>query len=203
MCFALGAADPYVHAVGESVANTTFFVGSLGFTAAAFLQYRAAVRAAVRCGPVPPTGIDWWATSVQLLGTLAFNVSTAWATIQGLTAAEATRDVWAPDAVGSICFLVASALAWAEAGHAWLSWRPRRWDWWIAAANGLGSIAFALSAVGAFVLPATGTLWRSALAANTTLVGALCFLIGAIALLPERTATRLPPPTPAGVASSP
>src|SRR5436305_6596590 len=32
--------------------------------------------------------------------------------------------VWTPDALGSICFPVASELAFAEAGHAWFSWRP-------------------------------------------------------------------------------
>jgi hypothetical protein len=36
-----------------------------------------------------------------------------------LTAQAAHQHVWRPDAVGSVCFLVASTLAWFEAGHGW------------------------------------------------------------------------------------
>ena len=53
--------------------------------------------------------------------------------------------------------------------------------------NLLGSIAFGVAAVASYVIPATGEL-RDAERANLgTLVGAICFLIGALLLLPERT----------------
>ena len=32
--------------------------------------------------------------------------------------------IWTPDALGSICFLISSQLAFAEVGHRWISWRP-------------------------------------------------------------------------------
>src|SRR3954471_4232779 len=41
--FALGAVPPYANAVGLRATALTFFVGSLFFTSAGFLQYREAV----------------------------------------------------------------------------------------------------------------------------------------------------------------
>ena len=96
---------------------------------------------------------------------------------------------WRPDAFGSICFLVASALAWGEVGHRWWSWRPHDLGGVIAALNLLGSIAFGVSAVAAKIVddgPRSPELTNLG-----TLVGALCFLAGAILLLPERTADQV------------
>ncbi len=201
LCFALGSFPPYAVWVGSGADDVTYFVGSLFFTTAAFLQFREAVGAAA--GPVAAGGdprhprswrilgwapwrIDWWATAVQLTGTVLFNVSTFAAT-QGLDVTQAERRIWAPDVLGSVAFLVASALAWAEAGHAWWSWRPRSIGWQIAALNLLGSVAFGVSAVAAYVVPETGELLNEALSNLGTFVGALCFLSGALLLLPERT----------------
>ena len=50
-------------------------------------------------------------------------------------------------------------------------------------------LAFGVSAAAAFIVPSTGELKNAALANLGTLVGALCFLVGAILLLPERTRT--------------
>ena len=84
LLFAVGAVPGYASAVGARSDAITFFVGSLFFTAAGFLTYREAVDA----GPVAPGAnrrrffvyqpqrIDWWATAVQLAGTLFFNIST-------------------------------------------------------------------------------------------------------------------------------
>ena len=76
-----------------------------------------------------PWRIDWWATSVQFVGTLFFNVSTFAAT-RALDLTQAERRIWAPDVLGSIAFLVASALAWAEAAMTahivYEAWDPDR-----------------------------------------------------------------------------
>jgi hypothetical protein len=193
--FALGALPSYAAAVGVRWDTATFFVGSLFFTAAAFLTYREAVDAAPaaqnpsrrRVLVFQPRRIDWWASAVQLAGTLYFNVSTGAAMQVDLAVQSADRYVWRPDAIGSICFLVASALAWIEVCHGWIAWRPRSWAWWITLVNLLGSIAFGVSAVASYVVAATGEL-RDAERANLgTFVGALFFLIGALLLLPERT----------------
>ena len=193
--FALGALPSYAAAVGVRWDTATFFVGSLFFTAAAFLTYREAVDAAPaaqnpsrrRILVFQPRRIDWWASAVQLAGTLYFNVSTGAAMQVDLAVQSADRYVWRPDAIGSICFLVASALAWIEVCHGWIAWRPRSWAWWITLVNLLGSVAFGVSAVASYIVVATGEL-RDAERANLgTLVGAVFFLIGALLLLPERT----------------
>ena len=127
-----------------------------------------------------------------MIGTLAFNVSTGFATVNDLTASAAHRHVWRPDAFGSICFLVSSGLAWYEVCHGWLGWRPRSWGWWITLLNLLGSIAFGVSAVAGYISPATGSLHNAQRANRGTLVGAVFFLVGAILLLPERTEEAAP-----------
>jgi hypothetical protein len=193
--FVLGALPSYVAAVGVRWDSVTFFLGSLFFTSAAFLTYREAVDAAPvgenpsrrRVFVFQPRRIDWWASAVQLAGTLYFNVSTGAAMQVDLVAQSADRYVWRPDVIGSICFLVASALAWFEVCHGWIAWRPRSWSWWITLVNLLGSIAFGVSAVASYVIPATGALRDAAQANLGTLVGAMLFLVGALLLLPERT----------------
>ena len=133
--------------------------------------------------------IDWWATAIQLLGTVFFNVTTLTALDAALSPKRADLVVWTPDALGSICFLVASELAFAEAGHAWLSWRPRSMGWRIAAINLLGSVFFGISALAGWVEPATGDLLNAALDTLGTFLGALCFLAGgALLLAPEPSA---------------
>lgn len=198
ICFALGAMPGYVEAVGVATDGVTFFVGSLFFTSAALLQYLEVVNASRgpetgdtaerrRLLTFEPQRKDWWASSVQLVGTLFFNVSTGAAMINHLSASEANQYVWKPNVFGCICFLVASGIAWIEVSRRWLSWRPRELSWWIAGVNLLGSIAFAASAVAAKVVPATDQPRNVALMNLGTFLGALGFLVGAVLLLPERT----------------
>jgi len=206
LLFALGAVPAYGSAVGASWDLMTFFTGSLFFTSAAFLSYREAVDAAPQAlNPTcrrffvfQPGRIDWWATAVQFAGTLYFNVSCGVALVAGLSAQAAHRHVWRPDAIGSVCFLVASALAWFEACHGWAAWRPRSWAWWITLVNLAGSIAFGVSAVAGYIDPVTGQVRNAAGANAGTLAGAVCFLIGAVLLLPERTAEASAPITAPG-----
>jgi hypothetical protein len=51
----------------------------------------------------------------------------------------------------------------------------------------VGSIAFGASAIASYIVPSTGQLWNVELTNLGTFVGAICFLVGAILLLPERT----------------
>jgi hypothetical protein len=195
LLFVLGAVPGYASAVGTRWDAVTFFAGSLFFTSAGFLTYREAVDAGPKAPGAArrrffvfqPGRIDWWATAVQLAGTLYFNVSTGNAIRVDLAAQTANQHVWRPDAVGSICFLVASALAWFEVCHGWAAWRPRAWSWWITLSNLIGSLAFGVSAVAGYINPATGQLHNAERSNLGTLVGAVCFFIGALLLLPERT----------------
>jgi len=181
-CFALGALPAYVDLVGAQAAGVTFFVGSLFFTSAAALQVLSSGPSSDR--PTRAAGL------VQLAGTLLFNVSTFAALRQGLTATQADRMVWTPDVWGSVAFLVASGLAFADVRRPWLTWRPRDLAWSVAAANLVGSIAFGVSAVASRVVLSTDTLADAQRANLGTFVGALCFLVGAVLLIPAS-------PTPA------
>jgi hypothetical protein len=199
--FAVGAVPGFAGAVGTRGDSITFFVGSIFFTTAALLQYLEAVGNATagavhgwgRLFSYRPDRIEWWACAVQLVGTLYFNVSTGVAVSASLSTEAARHHVWRPDAVGSVCFLVASALAWFEVCHGWGAWSPGDISWWITALNLVGSLAFGCSAVASYVVPSTGAIWNVELSNLGTFVGALCFLGGAMLLLPERTAA--PDPT--------
>ena len=61
-----------------------------------------------------PGRIDWRATAIQLAGTLFFNVQHRECPAPGPECRGRPPALWRPDALGSICFLVASPLAWFE-----------------------------------------------------------------------------------------
>jgi hypothetical protein len=191
--FGLGAFPFYSEAVGLRVCALTFFVGSLFFTGAAFLQYREAVDtlpAGSRRHTLAvwaPRNLGWLACVIQLAGTLWFNWSTANALRTNLDAAQADLRVWRPDAFGSIAFLVASGLALADASRRADPSRPKPRTWKIGVANMLGSVAFGVSAIASYVVPASGDVWNAELSNLGTLAGAVCFLIGAVLLLPQGT----------------
>ena len=213
-CFALGAMPGYVDLVGAQADATTFFIGSLFFTAAAFLEYlqvvnadrtprvddtalagrsvEGATRPRRRLLSFEPHRLDWWAVAVQLLGTLLFNYSTFHALDLTLEPQGVNRVVWFPDWLGSACFLIASGAALLELGRGWFSWRPREFEWWVANLNMVGSLAFGVSAVASRIVVTNGEPRNQELTNLGTFVGALCFAAGAVLLLPERAAA--PPP---------
>ncbi len=197
MCFVLGALPAYVDLVSARVDALTFFVGSIFFTGASYLCFVEAANSpgAIGDAPVPPgrvrlaawrpRSIDWWATAIQLVGTVYFNVMTFRALHENWSASEEDRLVWRPDAIGSICFLVASYLAWAEVCHGVGHLRLRDLSWWVVALNLLGSVCFAVSAIGAFIDPDTGEVTNLRWDNGGTVVGAVCFLVAAVMLIPE------------------
>ena len=123
---------------------------------------------------------------MQFAGTLWFNWSTGNALRHNLAAATSDERVWRPDALGSIAFLVASAIAWTDAARAETDGEPRSRDWWIGAVNMAGSVFFGVSAVAAYIVPSSDEVWHAELSNLGTLAGALCFLAGAAMLLPRR-----------------
>jgi hypothetical protein len=195
VCFALGSFPAYADGVGTNADDLTYFIGSIFFTTAAFLQYyEVASTPTTLDGPRPSWHrlfavqhhrIDWWASIIQFAGTLWFNRTTLSALVVGLGTSAGHHPIWRPDALGSVCFLVASWLAWAEECHGPWAWRPTRVSWWITLLNLVGSVAFGASAIASYVKP-NGQLVSLALTNLGTFVGALCFLAGAVLLLPER-----------------
>lgn len=173
LCFAAGSVPLYFTHVSPVVAAWTFVVGSVCFTAAAAFQLGGTPRA---------ERTDWWASLVQLVGTLCFNIST-YAATRDLGAAGSRRLVWAPDVYGSICFLVAGALAVAAVRARARHGPDRPLDRRVARLNLAGSVAFGAAAVAARYIGGTTEVTNVALVNLGTFAGAVCFLAGA-ALLP-------------------
>ena len=72
--------------------------------------------------------------------------------------------------------------------------RRRSLSWWIVAVNLLGSIAFGVSAIASLTEPNSGLVLSARIANAGTSVGGLCFLAGALLLIPEAArAERLRP----------
>ena len=180
-CFALGAVPGYAGAVGVTADGVTFFAGSVFFTTAALGQFLQSGQAGGR----QRRDRDWWAAAVQLAGTLFFNVSTLLTLAGNLSTAQQDRLVWRPDAYGSACFLVSSALSLTAVPGGWRCWRPHDRPWWIAVLNMAGSVAFGASAVASYIVPDSGLPRNSTLVNLGTFTGALCFLLGAFLLLPR------------------
>jgi hypothetical protein len=176
--------------------NLAFFVGSIFFTGAAYVQLLEAINgdpADTFAGQ--PQRWRWWvwkprslgflAALIQFIGTLLFNVDCADAMISGLSWAEEDVLVWTPNMLGCVCFLAASYLAFVEVCHGWAAFRPRDLSWWIAVINLLGSVAFQVSALYSFLGPGLEDAEALRLASVYTLAGAVCFFVGAYLLLPE------------------
>ncbi len=170
-CFAVGPFPGFLQLVGPTADAAVFFIGSIFFTSAATVQYLDS-----RSGP----RLIWWAAVVQLAGTVFFNISTGSALLDNLSTGQEDRLIWAPDVFGCVCFLVASGLAWvAERGF--ISW-----------INLAGSVAFGIAGGASYFVPDTGDVLDLAAANFTTVVGALCFLAGAVGMLAEERRARIP-----------
>ena len=94
---------------------------------------------------------DWWAAAIQFAGTLLFNLSTFRAVFDAIA-----DEVWRPDAFGSVAFLVASVLACHAVAIRDRLWDPTSRTWQVAWVNLAGSIAFGISAIGAYAAPGRG-----------------------------------------------
>jgi hypothetical protein len=183
-CFALGSVPFYFTRVEGSVVAATFFVGSLFFTSAAYIQYYLSIndhgveRRYVRAEWSDP---DVLASGIQLIGTVFFNISTLAATLADLSVQQEDRLIWAPDVFGSIAFLVSSVIAFRHVRrHSSRRLTGHGQTWWIAFTGLLGSVAFGISAIAAVVLPTTGEPLNISIVNATTFVGAVFFFAGAI-----------------------
>jgi len=202
-CFALGSVPAIAEALG-AFGPWIFFVGSAFFTSAAYLQYHQASNESDdletgergrRWAALRTHSLGWWAASSQFAGTLWFNLTTFAGTRAGLGIPGEEALVWAPDAIGSILFLVASTFAVLETRDGHVQGARPTLESGIAAINMVGSIAFGISAVAAYIDPANGELLDAAVANSMTFVGAVCFLVGAALLLPDMS--RAPGPASA------
>lgn len=210
VCFLLGPLPGFIQVVGSAADGTVFFVGSLFFTSAALLQYLEAANAdrdiaaghsgRMRLLTFEPHRSDWWATLIQLVGTVFFNINTYRAMQQSFDTSQVDRLVWAPEAIGSGCFLISGLLAYLEVRDGGIFLAERTLEWKISTVNFGGCILFGIAAIAGYIVPKTGDVLDLAAANVTTSLGALCFLVGSVLLLREAAeqAVRLRRPLPPG-----
>jgi hypothetical protein len=174
-----------------AAAAVVFVVGAIFFTVAAAIQWRTSVqhhpgyRSARLRAESDLRNPDWVAAVLQLGGTIYFNVMTLWAlAVTPTTVTDYNQHVWKPDVLGSLLFLASSLIACHPISRA----RRHRLlangrSLAIVVANLVGSILFAISAVGSHAIPPGQEhhpMWNNL----GTLLGGLAFLISALLLLP-------------------
>ncbi len=173
--FAIATAPGVSATAGAGLSNLLCFIGSFFFTAAGWMQLVLAR---------PVLGIGWYSAATQSAGTVLFNISTGSALWAHAVKPE-RRLVWTPDMLGSVAFLVSgvTGILAVTAVVGYLEFKSRDWQAeWI---NMIGCVAFGVSALGAFVT-ASGVTEDALLANAGTFIGALCFLVAALLLLPRQ-----------------
>jgi YrhK-like protein len=183
-CFFIGPFPGFVQLVGDGADGVVFFAGSIFFTLAAGFELREGTLRLGRWASDP----SWWSAAIQFVGTLLFNFDTFDAMLDGLSAQQEDRLVWAPDFFGSACFLLSGALAYRVATGPRLLPAHRERSWTAAAVNLAGCVFFGISSVASYVVPSSGSILDLAAANWCTVLGALCFFIGALLVLPRRHA---------------
>ncbi|MDV7101591.1 hypothetical protein R4227_16065 [Gordonia amicalis] len=182
--FALGSAPGFGSWAGAATVNVCYFVGAWFFTAAGLMQLLLSgpVTTRVDYGNGVMVRADWLSAATQSLGTVLFNVSTTAALTAHAVVSQ--RDlVWAPDAGGSIAFLLSGFLAVRGYRHAHRLFDPGARSWWSVQINLLGCIAFGVAAVGSYISEAGVTV--DAILANVgTFIGAICFFLTSLLVLP-------------------
>ena len=203
--FSLGAAlaifpsllTPWWHT--PIVNNSVFFVGSIFFTTAGAVQYLEVINSEITDLITPqtngghrrmrwfawrPKNLGYLASLVQLAGTILFNFNTGDALLSNLSSTDENLKIWAPNMIGSLCFLVSTACSYLEVGHRWFCFKPRDFAFWIVMINVFGSIAFQISAIASYYEPDGEILWT--LGSNWgTFLGGLGFLVASYLLIPE------------------
>lgn len=178
--FAVGVIPWYADAVGAVWDAATFFAGSVFFTLAGFIQLALSGRRPPRRSSSRADFADWWSAAIQFVGTLLFNLSTGAVLVGAIQSSSTPSTGWRPDAWGSAAFLLSSAVALVAASRRHELWDPdarTAHGTWL---NMAGSVAFGISAAGAYVLPATGDVYDLRWLNLGTFVGAVCFFLAAV-----------------------
>jgi hypothetical protein len=189
--FAIATAPGFAMVGGAGAANLLCYVGSWFFTSAALLQLVLSRPTRDRSWATPSIRAEWLSATTQFGGTLCFNVSTG-AALWAHRLPSRRHFVWGPDAAGSVAFLVSGVLGVAAVSLVVGIFQLKSREWLAAWINMIGSIAFGVSAVGAFITK-KGVTEDAVLANIGTFVGALCFLIAALLVLPKRVSPRTAP----------
>ena len=173
-CFFIGPFPGFLELVGQGADGVVFFVVSVFCPSAAALELREATLRLGRWAANP----SWWSAAIQFAGTLLFNLNTYDAMRDSLSAEQENRLVFAPDLFGSACFLASGVLAYLVATGP---------EHRMAAVNLAGCVLFGISAIASYVVPSTGSMLDLAAVNWCTALGALCFFVGSLMLLPRKS----------------
>jgi hypothetical protein len=177
LCFVAGPLGVYGDRVGARVDAMTFFIGSILFTLGGASQCLLAAPER----PDRPGGLAGWRTAwIQSAGTLLFNVMTFAAITIVATSGRYNSDVWGPNALGSVCFLVSGTIFYLSSPRRGVLPRTDHEGWWEASVNLLGCVLFGISAVTSYATGHDGALVSTGLSNWTTTLGAACFLACAL-----------------------
>ena len=157
VCFMVGAFPGFVQLVGSAADGTVFFVGSVFFTSAALIQYLEAANAdrdlAGGGGADAPvsrssrTGSTGGRRGSSSSGRCSSTSTPSARCSRASTPPQVDRLVWAPEAVGSICFLISGLLAYLEVRDGGIFSAKRTLEWKISTVNFAGCILFGISAI--------------------------------------------------------
>ncbi|MBB6459280.1 hypothetical protein [Flammeovirga kamogawensis] len=170
----------------SSLLNITYFIGSIPFTSAAFLQLLDSSNQKGqpwRLLVYRPQNLGYKAALSQWLGTILFNFNTFDATFN-LTWQQSDILVWTPNMVGSIFFMISAIYLLNDINFVFDSKNNEFNGVWI---NFLGCLTFLISAFASIYFPTALPKWVSNFALINTFIGALCFFLAS-----ALTLTRLP-----------
>ncbi len=183
--------------------NLTFFIGSIFFTAAAYLQYLESINADITNEnhfnndnkkwvwfAFRHKNLGFLASASQLAGTVLFNINTFNPLYFNFTFLEEDLFIWVPNMIGSILFLTASFFGWLEIYRDKHVKPFRSISWYIIWINILGAVFFQLSAIKSYVYLNSGKLVGITASLEYTLSGAVCFFIAAYLLIVEMNETK-------------
>lgn len=187
----------------EFTTAIVFFMGSIPFTTAGYMQHFQATNAPEfeldpSAASAPrrvsfigwhPQSPGWLSTLTQFCGTVFFNFNTFDAIHPAADWYVQDLTIWTPGMIGSILFLVSGYLAFIEACHGYWAWRPKDLDWRIVFVNLLGCIFFMTAGILAYVPKGKEPDWIVDAANIHLWLGALGFLIGAVLLMRESAQT--------------
>ena len=198
LLFMLGAGlSLFPNPLSQVQIAVVFFLGSIPFTTAGFLQNFQAANAPtfsptgprhvqqVRLLGWQPRSLGWLSTITQFAGTIAFNFNTFDAIHPLGLWYQQDLTIWLPGLLGSILFLVSGYLAFMETSHGYWSWKPRSLSWQIVFINLVGCVLFMTAGVLAFIPRAPEPGWLADLANAHLGFGAFCFLVGGLLLIRE------------------
>ena len=113
--FALGAALAELGSADLTAPACIYFAGGLFFNTGGYVSVLQVINPPGRDGwrwwAWEPERVAWVSAALLFAGTLVFGVNLADSFIQGLTAKQQNRLIWAPDMVGCTLFLVSGHLA--------------------------------------------------------------------------------------------